>query len=122
MKHIALIDDDMFIRDLVAMKLSGDKYTIAAAGTAKEGLALLAEQTPDLILLDMELPDRHGLDVLEQLKSDARYSSVPVIVFSNNDDPETQQKAKAAGAKDFFVKVSIDMSELEQQVDDFFST
>lgn len=121
MKRIVVIDDDMFIRDLVATKLTGDKYSVVTAGTAKEGLALLADEVPDLVLLDMELPDRHGLDVLKQIKTDALLSSVPVIIFSNNDDALTQQKAEENGANDFFIKVSVDMSELEKHIDDFFA-
>lgn len=121
MKHIVVIDDDMFIRDLVATKLTGDKYTVRTAATAKEGLVEIAEETPDLVLLDMELPDRHGLDVLKQIRNDALTSSLPVIVFSNNDDGETQQKAEENGANAFYIKVSLEMSELEQRIDDFFA-
>jgi len=121
MKHVVLIDDDMFIRDLVATKLSSEHYSVATAATGDEGLRMVAEKKPDLVLLDLDLPDRHGLEILKEIKTGTDSSSVPVIIFSNNDAPEMRDKVAAAGASDFYIKVTIDMSELAAKLKKFLN-
>lgn len=121
MKHIVLIDDDRFIRDLIATKLTSLNYSVATAATAGEGLNTITHQTPDLILLDLELPDQHGLEVLETLKADPATAQVPVIIFSNNDDDKAQKEAFDKGASAFFVKVTIDVSELQEHIEKFLA-
>lgn len=114
MKHILLIDDDSFIRDLVVTKLTNQTHTVATAASVEEGLAAIAKQTPDLVLLDLDLPDKSGVEVLKHIKAGAETSSVPVIIFSNNDDSETREQTMAAGAEDYFIKVTMDMNELQR--------
>lgn len=117
MKHIVTIDDDMFIRDLVGTKLS-ESYSVASAATATEGMELIHKNATDLIILDLELPDKHGFEVLKELKNDPSTKRIPVIIFSNNDASEWRGKVTATGACDFFVKVNIEMNELKEHVDE----
>lgn len=117
-KHVLLVDDDMFIRDLVGTKLgSSKKYTIAVAANAAEGMESLEEQRPDVMILDIEMPGKSGIELLKELKIQPSLENIPVIIFSNNDDEESKTAANEAGAAKFCVKVSIDMSELESVID-----
>ncbi len=120
MKRIILVDDDLFIRDLVATKLNGEKYAVEVAASVSEGLKVIDSEKPDLVILDLELPDGHGLDLLRKIKFDPKTKEVPVIIFSNIDDPDIRMNVKEAGADESFLKVSLDMSELESQVDKYF--
>ena len=117
MKHILLIDDDVFIRDLVGTKLNNAKYTTAVAADSVEGDKMISTQLPDLILLDLDLPGEPGLEMLRRLKVSPETAHIPVVVFSNNDDPQVKQDIREAGAVDFYLKISIDMAELEKKVD-----
>ncbi len=119
MKKIVLIDDDVFIRDLVATKLSSENYNVIAVGNSGEGMKLVKEEQPDLLLLDLDLPDIHGLEVLKRLKADDTTAAIPVIIFSNND--ELRDDVLAAGATDFFLKVSLDMNELANELSKYLS-
>ena len=67
MKKILLIDDDQFIRDVVGAKLS-ESYILSIAATGEEGYTLINESTPDLVLLDLDLPDMAGMTILADLK------------------------------------------------------
>lgn len=119
MRHIVLVDDDLFIRDLLGTKLS-THYSVKTAANAADGFAAINEKRPDLILLDLELPDKHGLEILKELKGNPSHSDIPVFIFSNNEPDDWRDKVIEAGAEDFFLKVTMDASQLKQQVDDFF--
>jgi DNA-binding response OmpR family regulator len=121
MKQILLIDDDQFIRDVVASKISNENYAVTVAATAEEGLRKAVEVRPDLILLDLELPDKHGFDVLNDLKATVETANVPIIIFSNNDSDETKAKAKELGATDFFVKIAVDPHSLLSEIESVLS-
>lgn len=116
MKQILVIDDDMFIRDLVGTKLS-EGYTVETKANGTEGLESMKHYVPDLVVLDLELPDIHGLEILKKIKGDPKTENIPVIIFSNNEADEWEPKVREAGADDFFVKVSIDMNELKAHID-----
>lgn len=116
MKKIVVVDDDVFIRDLVATALK-DVYEVHTAATGTDGLACIHEVQPDLIMLDLELPDKHGLDVLTEVRAASATVDTPVVIFSNNESSEWKPKAMAAGATAYFVKVNLEMSELQREVD-----
>lgn len=116
MKKILLIDDDQFMRDVVAAKLTGSEYQVEVATTGEEGLAKIDAELPDLLLLDLDLSDMSGLDILSELKSDSTSQNIPIIIFSNNDAPEIRERTTSAGADAFFVKVSINIDELREQI------
>lgn len=120
MKHIVVIDDDLFIRDLVGTKLS-EAYSVLTVATAKEGLDAIDNQKPDLILLDLELPDMHGIEVLKKIRAEAETASIPVFIFSNNDTASYKDEACSLDVTNFFVKVNVDMSELKSHVDKLLS-
>jgi len=79
MVRVLFIDDDPKAQATVAMVLE-ERYTVLPALTAAEGLELLAEREPDVVLLDIDLPDRDGLDLLEELL--ARPAPPPVILLT----------------------------------------
>src|SRR5256885_9153131 len=80
MDNVLVVDDERNIRALVARVLGQDQVEVHGAATGKEGLQMADEVSPDLVLLDLRLPDMDGMDVLRALRS--RYPEVAVIIIT----------------------------------------
>lgn len=101
-ERIALvIDDEVQIRRLLKLTLEAGHYRIYEAETGRDGLVALAQRKPDVVLLDLGLPDMDGLEVLRQLRE---WSKVPVIVLSVRQGVEDKVSALDAGADDYLTK------------------
>ena len=102
MKPVALvIDDEVQIRRLLRVVLESADYLVHEAETAAQGLTDAATRRPDVVLLDLGLPDSDGVNVLRRLRE---WSQVPVIVLSVRDDEEGKVAALDAGADDYVTK------------------
>ena len=99
--HILVIDDEPAIRRFLRATLAGHGYTLLEAATAQAGIALAAERQPDVILLDLGLPDLDGLDVTKQLRE---WTSTPIIVLSARGQEHDKVAALEAGADDYLTK------------------
>ena len=80
--HLLVVDDDPHVVDLVRQFLEGEPYEVAAAADGEEALAAIARQPPDIILLDLHMPDVDGFTVIEQLQQNARGRAIPIIVLT----------------------------------------
>lgn len=98
---VLVIDDEMPIRRFLDIALRAEGYRVLQAGTAEEGLALAATRTPDLVILDLGLPDREGHEVLAELR---QWSMVPVLVLSVRDTEGEKVRALDHGANDYVTK------------------
>jgi two-component system nitrogen regulation response regulator GlnG len=102
MGHLLVIDDDPFIRECFRVLFAKAEATVGTAETAAEGLRLFSEDRPDVVMLDIRLPDQSGLDIFRQLNDlDAK---VPVIFMTGNGTAETAIEAMRRGAYDYIVK------------------
>jgi len=101
MIRVLFIDDDPQAQDTLRWILA-ERYTVLAAASAAEGLSLLADQDPDVVLLDIDLPDRDGLSLLEEIV--ARPSAPPVIMLTAYGEVDFVKRAMQAGAYDFILK------------------
>lgn len=99
--HILMIEDDKHMCSYVSALLGRDGYHVTSALTGREGLSLAASRCPDLILLDLGLPDTEGLKVLKQLRS---WSHVPVIIVSACNEEHKKVTALDLGADDYVTK------------------
>ena len=102
-KRILLIEDEMINQEILKMYLA-DTYDVAVAGTGKDAHEIIRAQCEriSLILLDLNLPDIHGLDILRQVKADTRSARLPVIVMTS--DSESEVECLSLGASDFIPK------------------
>jgi len=100
--HILVIDDEPPIRKLLRVGLSAHGYQIVEASNGKMALDLLSEQTPDLVILDLGLPDMEGHELLRTIR--ARNDSVPIVVLSSRDDETGKVQALDSGADDYVTK------------------
>ena len=81
-KTVLVVEDDAWIRGLIVDLLQGEGYNVSHAADGKVGLALAAQTNPDVILLDLAMPEKSGLDVLHELKSSKPTQDIPVLVVS----------------------------------------
>lgn len=98
---ILIIDDEAQIRKLLQITLESNDYRVIQASTAKEGMIIAASHPPDLILLDLGLPDGSGHHVLQQLRE---WYTKPVVILSVQSSEEDIVKALDNGANDYLVK------------------
>jgi len=100
-KTIMVIDDSIVIRKMVEIALEDGDYNIVTSNSGKDGLKLLDEENPDLVIVDMTLPDMNGIDLLKTVKAS---KGIPVIMLSGKDAPQLVESAKNEGADDFLPK------------------
>jgi two-component system KDP operon response regulator KdpE len=98
---ILLIEDEKQMRRFLRVTLQSEKYGVLEAETANDGLSQAATRNPDIVLLDLGLPDMDGLEVIEKLRE---WSTVPVIVISARDQEGDKIKALDKGADDYLTK------------------
>lgn len=100
-KTVMVIDDSIVIRKMIEIALEDEDYNIVTAISGKDGLEVIEKDTPNLVILDMMLPDMNGIDVLKIIKSE---KNLPVIMLSGKDSPQLIETAKEIGADDFLPK------------------
>ena len=99
--RVLVIDDEPQIRRALRTSLEAHGYEVAAVGTGEEGVLGAAEQAPDLVLLDLGLPDLDGTEVIRRIRT---FSEVPVIVLSVREDQPDKVAALDVGADDYVTK------------------
>ena len=105
-KKIVVVEDDLAMREIVVHKLSSKGFHVKEAENGKLGLELIQAEKPDLVLLDLMMPELDGFGVLTALRNlpDKKLANTPVIVLSNLWSNEDILKAKSFGVADFLVK------------------
>jgi CheY-like chemotaxis protein len=102
--RLLVVDDNHILRDVLCRRLQRDGHTVVTAASGREALQLVHEQPFDLILLDMMMPDLNGYETLAELKADARWCHIPVIVLSALDEIDSVVRCIEAGAEDYLAK------------------
>src|SRR4030042_1829440 len=115
-KKILIIEDDKFLRDLIAQKLLKEDFDISQAVDGEEGIKKIKEEKPDLILLDLILPGIDGFEVLTQMKSDQNLPPIPVIILSNLGQKEDIEKGMKLGATDYLIKAHFTPGEIIDKI------
>jgi len=115
-KTILIIEDDKFLRELIAQKLLREGYEISEALDGEEGIKKIKEEKPDLILLDLILPGIDGFEVLSQMREESRLSSIPVIILSNLGQKEDVEKGMKLGAVDYLIKAHFTPGEIIEKI------
>jgi CheY-like chemotaxis protein len=101
---ILIVDDDERVREYVRVNLEMEGYTVREAGSAEEGLAVLEEVSPDLVLLDVMMPEVDGWEMLRRVQDRHGVGTIPVVMFSGKVDEQAAAEATARGAQGFLGK------------------
>jgi two-component system, OmpR family, alkaline phosphatase synthesis response regulator PhoP len=107
-----LIEDDKFFREFYAQKLREKGVEVYQAGDGVEGVQMVAQSKPDIILLDLIMPNKDGFQVLEELSANEVNKTIPVLVFSTLGQDKDIEKAKSLGAKGYVNKSFFDFEAL----------
>lgn len=102
-KMIVAVDDSGIILKML-MKVLGETYDLHAFSVGKRALGFLKDRTPDLIILDIDMPEINGYEMLKRIKEREHLQNVPVIFLTSNGDRNSVVKAVAGGANDYVVK------------------
>lgn len=119
MPTILLVEDEKLLAEMYQDKLKEIGFGVDLAFSAEEALDYLGEKRPDLILLDILLPREDGIFLLKKLKEDKNISEIPVVAFSNYDDPKAKKEALELGAKAYLIKTQYTPKELIEEVKKF---
>ncbi len=101
---VLLIEDHADVADLYQLKLQLEGYRVAVARTGAAGLALANSLRPDLVLLDLHLPGMDGLDLLARLRAQDETRGTPVVVITEDDNPELMSAAEELGTSGYIIK------------------
>jgi len=112
---LLVVDDDESSRRLLEAMLAAENYAVRCAASGEDALASVAEQLPDLLLLDIMMPGLDGFEVARRIKADARSRSIPIILVTSLEDRESRIKGLQAGADEFLTK-PVDRAELQVRV------
>lgn len=115
-KKILIIEDDKFLRELIAQKLSKENFGVSEAIDGEEGIKRIKEEKPDLILLDLILPGIDGFEVLSRMKEEPVLASIPVIILSNLGQKEDVERGLKLGAVDYLIKAHFTPGEIIEKV------
>jgi DNA-binding response OmpR family regulator len=100
-KTVLTIDDDYAITELLSIILRSHGFDVITANNSEEGLQLIGEKSPDVITLDLMMPDLNGLEMCRKIRA---FSKIPILVLSAINDPAMVANVLDSGADDFIVK------------------
>jgi len=115
-KTILIVEDDKFLRELIAKKLWAENYEISEAIDGEEAIKKIKEERPDLVLLDLILPGIDGFEVLTKIKEDPILSQIPVIILSNLGQKDDVEKGIRLGAVDYLIKAHFTPEEIIEKI------
>lgn len=113
---ILLIEDEELMVELLNRKLTQEGYEVSVARDGEEGLKMMKEQKPELVLLDIVMPRLGGFEVMEKMTKDNDLKDIPVIVISNSGQPVEIDRARKLGAKDWLIKTEFNPQEVIEKV------
>ena len=121
MKKILVVDDneDILYSIKNGLEDTNDDYKINTANNGIKCLEMLVEETPDLILLDLMMPNMNGWEVLETIQSNMKWRNIPIFIISSSNNPEFKESAEELGIT--FIEKPFDIKNLKTRIDEFLS-
>lgn len=116
MARISIIEDDQLIAQMYRMKLEEEGYDVDVAENGMNGIKMVAQTTPDLIILDYTLPDVDGSAVLREIRRDGTAVETPVIVLTNMDSEDVASELARWNIVDYIVKVNLTPREVVAKI------
>src|SRR5437763_6346489 len=111
-----VVDDADLARQTLVRLLRREGYDAVAAASGREALDDLSRHLPDLILLDVAMPDLDGLELLEILHANPQWQSIPVVMLTGVSDTHVVHRAEQLGAKEYWVKATFSLQQMLEAV------
>ena len=118
---ILFVDDDNFLRKIYQAELSENGYEVILAADGQRGLEKALQEKPDLIILDMIMPEKNGFEVLIELKNNPEMKDVPVVILSNLGQADDKEKGKNLGAIDYLVKDDTTLAVIMEKINHYLN-
>lgn len=115
MPRILLVEDDKPNRDILARRLTRSGYLVLTAATGEEARDLAVKELPDVVLMDVGLPDFDGWEITRQLRANPSTQTLPIIALTGYIMPDERESAIRAGCNDFHAK-PVEFTRLLQQI------
>ncbi len=113
--HVLLVEDDAAIAEMYRVQLEYDGYRVTVATTGEVGFAAMAASPPDIVLLDLLLPDRSGLEIMADINE--RFTSrPPIVILSNYGEPSMIDRGFSLGALEYLVKSRVTPASVSQSI------
>lgn len=116
MIKLLIIEDDAFLKEIEIDKFNKKGFETVTAMTVAEIEGYLSTKTPDVILLDLMLPDVDGFQILSLLRKNEKTAKTPIFIFSNISDDQEVKKALDGGATEFLIKSNYTLDELIEKL------
>jgi DNA-binding response OmpR family regulator len=111
-KKIMIVEDDRFLSFLMKARLEKEGFTVTQVFDGEEAMNALRQEAPSLVILDLIMPKVTGFEVLKMISTSPTLASVPVVIVSNLAQDSDIEKARALGAKEYFIKVKVSIDDL----------
>jgi len=117
-KKIVIIEDEKILTELLEKKIKEEGYEVFTSLNGKEGLELIKEIKPDLVLLDIIMPKLNGYEVMEEMNrlQEFNLKKIPVIIVSNSGQPVEIERALNLGVRDYLIKAQFDPKEVIDKI------
>lgn len=116
MTKIAIIEDDPVIAQMYRMKFEADGFEVETADNGKDGIKLVEAFSPDIILLDMQMPYMNGDEALRRIRAERWGKEVPVIVLTNLGEEEAPKNLRSLGIHSYIVKADLTPRQVVERV------
>jgi DNA-binding response OmpR family regulator len=120
-KKILIIDDEPVLLHVASTFFQQAGYSVNGAPNPQTGIRLAQEWQPDIILLDIIMPDVNGLEVLHTLKDNSLTSAIPVLIFSNLDSEDEIVQALEVGAVGYLTKANYSLTDVQKKIEEIFT-
>lgn len=122
MTRIAIIEDDPTISQMYRMKFEADGFDVRMASDGKIGVELVKAFNPDIILLDIQMPEMDGAEALKLIRADKASKNTPVIILTNLGEEEAPREVRALGIHSYIVKANYTPRQVVSHVKDAVET
>ncbi len=113
---ILIIEDEPILSGMYQDKFENAGFKVFTSDEVENGLSIAEKEKPGLVILDILLPKENGTSFLKKWRKNAKISSIPVVILSNFDDPQTKEVAKKLGAKKYLIKTDYEPRDLVKEV------
>lgn len=121
MRKIAVVEDEESLQSVLVEWLKSEGYDAYGITTGREAIERIPALQPDLVLLDLILPELSGFEVIADLRKRPETAGIPIIVVSNFGEVENRQKAMALGATNFLVKAEHTLESMKKIIEETLS-
>lgn len=119
---ILIADDDVNLSEILKIQFSSLGYTIFIAHNGEEAEKIMLEQKPDVTILDIIMPKKNGIEVLEDIRNNPATKDLTVFVLSNLSQKKDEDRVNALGVREYILKINLSLDQIVEKVNQCFQT